>query len=88
MITATRTPEFARVGSLFKPKIETTAPPLPPAANPPTFASVYSSIAGQAGQKKLKKASKDAGFGDTDGSAPGGQPLAKPITTATPSLLG
>jgi len=75
------------MGSLFKPKIE-KMPPLPPAANPPTFASVYSSIAGRAGQSKLRKAAKDAGFGDSDGSTPGAQALAKPITTATPSLLG
>lgn len=75
------------MGSLFKPKIENKMPPLPPSANPPTFAAAYSAIAGRAGQNKLKKASKDAGFGDADG-APGAQALAKPVTTATPSLLG
>lgn len=75
------------MGSLFKPKIGTQMPPLPPAANPPTFASVYSQIAGgKAGQKSARKASKDAGFGDGDGGEP--TALAKPVTTATPSLLG
>lgn len=75
------------MGSLVKPKLELKTPPLPPAANPPTFAAAYSQIAGRAGQNKMRKASKDAGFGDADGAS-GAQALAKPVTTATPSLLG
>ncbi len=73
------------MGSLFKPKI-TGQPALPPAANPPVFANVYSSIAGNAAKKKHPKPS-DAGFGD-DGGKTANQALAKPVTTATPSLLG
>lgn len=74
------------MGALFKPKI-TGQPMIPPAANPPVFANIYSSIAGnQAKQKKTLKPG-DAGFGD-DGGRTANQALAKPITTATPSLLG
>lgn len=76
------------IKNLFKPKIESKMPPLPPAANPPTFASAYSQIAAGAGQKRIRKASKEAGFGDSDGTTPSNQTLANPVTTATPSLLG
>lgn len=75
------------MGSLFKPKI-TGQSALPPAANPPVFANIYSSIAGNtANQKKKPPKPSDAGFGD-DGGKTANQALAKPVTTATPSLLG
>lgn len=73
------------MGFLSRPKTE-KQPALPPAANPPIFASTYSAIAGGANRKK-KITPKDSGFG-TDGGGLDTNALAKPSPTATPSLLG
>lgn len=74
------------MGFLSKPKI-TAQPALPPAANPPVFASVYSRVAAENATKKKKVTPKDAGFGDDAGKTQT-QALAAATPTATPSLLG